>query len=178
MCRTREECELWARATEARLFAKVGKDARSQNYFTVISDLVTLAPTGELNPAQELPHSVTDLLASAIPTNRASGVYFLIEKGEVTYIGQSSNVLSRIDKHRQNGRPFDAFTYMECPKQDLDHLEALYIQALKPRGNISAGRRRAKQAEARLEQIREHGCATTPDDEALNLEPAPGIPAS
>lgn len=40
-----------------------------------------------------------------------SGVYFLYDKGELVYIGQSKNILVRIYQH--NDKVFDTFDYLE-----------------------------------------------------------------
>lgn len=62
---------------------------------------------------------------------RLSGVYFLVHKERVVYVGQSVNVLSRIQEHKKTKR-FDWFTYVPCPAGDLDVLESLYIHFLRP----------------------------------------------
>ena len=40
-----------------------------------------------------------------------SGVYFLYDKGELVYIGQSKNILARIYQHKD--KVFDTFGYLE-----------------------------------------------------------------
>lgn len=40
-----------------------------------------------------------------------SGVYFLYDKGELVYVGQSKNILARIHQHKD--KVFDTFNYLE-----------------------------------------------------------------
>lgn len=39
--------------------------------------------------------------------NAKTGVYLLIHKGMLIYVGSSKNMAGRVMKHRTNGRPFD-----------------------------------------------------------------------
>ena len=63
--------------------------------------------------------------------DRACGVYFLIDRGEVVYVGQSVNVFSRMREHSKS-KKFDSYVYINCSKGDLDILESLYIHVLRP----------------------------------------------
>ena len=68
------------------------------------------------------------------------GVYFLIDRGEVVYVGQSVNVFSRMREHSKS-KKFDSYVYINCSKGDLDILESLYIHVLRPplQGRSSQG---------------------------------------
>jgi hypothetical protein len=87
-----------------------------------------------------------ELVAHSEVYNAACGIYFLIAKECVVYVGQSVNVYARVYTHAQEGsRSFDAYTYIPCRKEQLDVLESLYIHALAPslqgravHGNLSA----------------------------------------
>ena len=63
------------------------------------------------------------------------GVYFLVRRGKVEYVGQSINVNARIATHIQSGKTFDEWCYIPCSPQNLNLIESLYIHALKPPGN-------------------------------------------
>ena len=63
--------------------------------------------------------------------DRACGVYFLIERNEVVYVGQSVNVFSRMREHCKSKR-FDSYSYISCPREDLNVLESLYIHVFRP----------------------------------------------
>jgi len=77
-----------------------------------------------------------------------SGVYALVLRGSVVYIGKSKNILSRVYTHRsmwaakRRGRAvkhiatpgiqFDDFLYCACPEHQLDALEQALIRKYKP----------------------------------------------
>ncbi|MBC8485860.1 MAG: hypothetical protein ISS80_04270 [Candidatus Cloacimonetes bacterium] len=64
------------------------------------------------------------------------GIYFLIEKNDIVYVGQSSEIIHRISNHAKDGNyNFDEFSYIKCPKEFLDNLEAYYIYTFKPKFN-------------------------------------------
>tara|TARA_R100000234_G_scaffold117739_1_gene96753 strand:+ start:19 stop:696 length:678 start_codon:yes stop_codon:yes gene_type:complete len=67
------------------------------------------------------------------PIHRICGVYFLFKGEELIYIGQSINVMGRINTHNIEG--WDTFSYVEVPKSDLDIVEKEYILKYKPRKN-------------------------------------------
>jgi hypothetical protein len=72
--------------------------------------------------------------------DRACGVYFLIDQGEVVYVGQSVNVFSRMREHCKS-KSFNSYSYINCPREDLNVLESLYIHVLRPplQGKSSQG---------------------------------------
>jgi excinuclease UvrABC nuclease subunit len=63
------------------------------------------------------------------------GVYFLIYEGQIIYVGQSMDVCNRHIQHRSEKR-FDRLTYILCPVELLNDLEAAYIMLLKPPLNV------------------------------------------
>lgn len=66
---------------------------------------------------------------------KCCGLYFLIENNEICYVGQSTNIETRIDQHRKSGMTFDFLTWFETPELFRKAIEAYYIQRIKPRKN-------------------------------------------
>ena len=62
------------------------------------------------------------------------GVYMLIDGANVVYVGQSINMLSRLGKHAYD-KNFTHYKVLECNKDELDALEAHYINKFKPKYN-------------------------------------------
>lgn len=88
----------------------------------------------------------TQILAAASSFDRETGVYFLLNKGEIVYIGQSVHIRTRVDMHRQEKKiEFDAVAYVLCDKKDLDFLESMYIYKFSPscNGNTLQGNKAA-----------------------------------
>lgn len=135
---TEDEARAWASHLEGQLEATAKR--YKPRVVPIGPDLVTMVPRLVLDACRQIPHSKLDVLEAAIPTARASGVYFLLSEGEVTYVGQSVDVLHRVARHRREGRAYDAFSYIECERSEMDRLEALYIKAFIPVGNISFGK--------------------------------------
>ena len=101
--------------------------------------LLTSIPTRVLKAIHSVPHSLSDILDAAIPLGTQVGIYFLIKDEEVVYVGQSIEIFRRIGKHRNEGKDFDSFAFIECEKSELDKLEAKYITALAPELNWTFG---------------------------------------
>ena len=79
-----------------------------------------------------------ELIASAQPRRRPfSGIYFLIYRGEIVYVGQSRNVETRIASHSEHDVEFDSWSALECELQDLDDWESHYQQKFKPKFNAA-----------------------------------------
>ena len=68
------------------------------------------------------------------------GVYFLICKGNIVYVGSSKDVMTRITNHRKNmfstGKFFDSYYIMRSNHKDIRQLEPKYIKMFKPKYNI------------------------------------------
>lgn len=62
------------------------------------------------------------------------GVYLLVSDGEISYIGQSVNVIARCSFHRKY-KKFARAVYVPCERQDLDQLEGALIRYFDPPGN-------------------------------------------
>ena len=54
------------------------------------------------------------------------GIYFLVRGNSVVYVGQSINILRRVEEHRRT-KAFDSFAYLICDKSELNILESLYM---------------------------------------------------
>jgi hypothetical protein len=65
------------------------------------------------------------------------GVYFLIKDESVVYVGQSTNIAQRIANHKAT-KDFDTFTYIQCKPENLNTIEAMYIDRLKPKYNYNS----------------------------------------
>jgi hypothetical protein len=63
---------------------------------------------------------------------RLWAVYFLIHKGEIVYVGQSSCLELRLEQHRESGKVFDSVTWLEAPQLFISDIEAFYIWRCNP----------------------------------------------
>ena len=63
------------------------------------------------------------------------GVYLLLLRGRVVYIGSSLNMPTRVATHRTNGRPFDQVFYIATKANERDALERVLIRAINPPQN-------------------------------------------
>lgn len=141
---TEQDANLWAQHLEETIKARRGRYMAREMLVRGGADLVTMVPKIVLDASRDVPHKQQDILESAIPTVKPSGVYFLMRAREVVYVGQSVDVLHRIARHRREGKVFDAFSYIECDECDLDRLETLYIRAFVPRENFALGSTRER----------------------------------
>lgn len=75
-----------------------------------------------------------------VPRNRVSGVYVLTLNGEAVYVGQSRNVVGRIETHfrARKGKRFDRAFWLEVDPAELDQWEGALIRALNPVYNTKA----------------------------------------
>jgi hypothetical protein len=63
------------------------------------------------------------------------GVYLLLLKGKVVYVGSSNNMPKRIVGHRSGSRPFDQVFYIATDKAERLKLETILIRAINPLQN-------------------------------------------
>jgi hypothetical protein len=69
-----------------------------------------------------------------------AGVYMLLLRGEVVYVGQSEDLFSRIGHHfRERDKVFDGCRYTPLPLTDLDAAETALIAQFRPRYNGTPG---------------------------------------
>jgi len=78
--------------------------------------------------------------AAAVQQEKLCGVYFLVKKDRVIYVGQSLHVYSRVNTHHNEGqKKFDSWCYIPCERSQLNLLESLYIHFLQPEENGKSG---------------------------------------
>jgi len=86
--------------------------------------------------------SPTGLLSAAVIAERAipygsaskneGRIYFLLQQGEVVYVGQTMlPAVQRVSMHSKN-KEFDSWHWIPCPIQSLAKTEQAYIAAFKP----------------------------------------------
>ena len=79
-------------------------------------------------------------IETAQPYEPLSGIYFLVEAGQVVYVGKSKHVQERIAQHREYSRfSFDGYSVEPCSPGDLARREAYYIRLLQPKHNSIGG---------------------------------------
>lgn len=83
-----------------------------------------------------------DILDVAEPIRKKCGVYFLIAGGEIVYVGQSTDVDSRVRQHALD-KDFESYHYIEVDQENLNYVESFYIIKLKPILNKKRGGKRA-----------------------------------
>ena len=64
-----------------------------------------------------------------------SGVYLLLRRGRVVYVGSSANCANRIGQHKTNGRAFDKAFYIFADAGERENLERTLIRAIQPEQN-------------------------------------------
>lgn len=142
---TREAAEFWAKELESLTKKQFhGWKTMGDRAPLVQTALMTGIPTRVLEANMAIPYKHKEILEAAIPMQRASGIYFLIRGLEIVYVGQSVDILHRIARHRREGREFDGYAHIICPPEKMDELEAQYIAAFAPSGNVSFGNKSSR----------------------------------
>ena len=86
--------------------------------------------------------------ANAIKWERTPGIYFLLCREEIVYVGKSKNIFPRVLTGEHGAKPrsieFDSWFWIPCPLTKLDATEEHYIIRFNPRCNrdIKTKRRR------------------------------------
>lgn len=80
--------------------------------------------------------ALADKLKTTSATRSGPCIYFLVENGEVVYVGQSTNLSGRLGQH-VGIKPFDQVFYFLVPEDHLFEVENSLIKFLRPRLNIS-----------------------------------------
>lgn len=78
--------------------------------------------------------------ANALSEIAVTAVYFLLDGGEVVYVGKTTNLHSRLQTHISDmkaGRSaaWTSFAYIVCRPEDVGFEEAKYIAKYRPAGN-------------------------------------------
>lgn len=63
------------------------------------------------------------------------GLYFLLSKKKVVYIGVTKNLISRLIAHKSDGKKFDSFRLIECPIRVAIENEKRWIVKFRPKYN-------------------------------------------
>lgn len=115
-------------AQVAMLESKLAKLKHDDGIITAISEI-----TGDVLFRE------SQIVAKSIPWSRIVGVYFLIKRDKVVYVGQSNSLFTRISQH--DNKEFDRYAFIRCEKSQLDRLESLYIHLLQPplNGDVDNG---------------------------------------
>ncbi len=79
-----------------------------------------------------------EIVDSSFSVDGFSGVYFLVAQGKVVYVGQSTNIFSRLQSHSAN-KKFDSIKIITCHRLKLNSLESVYIHSLRPKLNAKHG---------------------------------------
>jgi hypothetical protein len=67
---------------------------------------------------------------------RTPGIYFLLDEGQVVYVGQSINLWARLYDHVCKGKmQFDRYFTLTCKRSELTPLESRYIRKFQPKYN-------------------------------------------
>ena len=71
--------------------------------------------------------------AKVEPLQIVSGVYFLFDRGNVVYVGQSTDVFLRVRQHFNDpAKRFDKWAYLNVAVEDLEMVEREYIDLFQP----------------------------------------------
>jgi len=73
----------------------------------------------------------------AVPWDKFNSVYFLMQKGHVAYVGQTSHLAARLATHVHDGKKFDSVSWRVCRREDMLIIEAFNIEYHNPSLNIS-----------------------------------------
>lgn len=86
-------------------------------------------------PAEDAPLQIREIPGlQALPAySLRPGVYFLVDQGEVVYVGQSMQPMARIAMH--GDKQFDRVYLKPIPSRSLDAVEGALIRLLKPKLN-------------------------------------------
>lgn len=80
--------------------------------------------------------SAGEIVARARQLDEQCGIYFLINGDEIVYVGMSTNVMRRLERHVKEAEiAFDSYYWTPCLAKDLHRLERAYIHALEPKAN-------------------------------------------
>ena len=64
------------------------------------------------------------------------GIYFLLDRFEIVYIGKSINLIQRVGSHiRENVKKFDSYKIIKCDAEFLDVFEGILIILIRPKYN-------------------------------------------
>jgi hypothetical protein len=83
----------------------------------------------------QAPLSTDGVVAKRGTVQPLIGVYLLMFKGAIVYVGSSLHMPKRVAQHRVNGRPFDQVFYIGTTPDEREVLERTLIKAIDPAQN-------------------------------------------
>lgn len=89
----------------------------------------------ETNPNSTNIQTAKDAMWMSSQYITGCGVYILFNAFQLTYIGKSKNVMTRLQQHAKHGRSFDRYTVVPCEEHELDKIERELIARLDPPEN-------------------------------------------
>lgn len=106
--------------------------------FATIINIASLSKPSDLPPVslRAVAGLLVPLPVQSIETTPVPGVYFLVADGEVVYVGQSGNAISRAGSHLGT-KTYDSGWFMRVAPSDLLLVEGEFIRALKPKYNYT-----------------------------------------
>ena len=107
---------------------------RAVNGMPIPRTLYVLGPANSPDCAKPRALTAINGIKQFVGELAVSAVYFLCDKGEVVYVGQSKHLLSRLYCHVKD-KHFDSVFYMHVPRHQLREIETAFIAALKPAYN-------------------------------------------
>ena len=124
----------------------VNKAGRVRTYFrrrgyprialpTIGSPEFVLAYSAALNAERTVPISKLSGGVRHSGSQPLIGVYLLLLRGRIVYIGSSMRMPERVAEHRTNGRPFDQQFYIATTAREREALERVLIRAINPSQN-------------------------------------------
>lgn len=84
-----------------------------------------------------------EAIENSVQAPTYNGIYFLIERGYVIYIGKSSNILVRLGQHAQRIK-FDAYACFSIEKEFTGQVERWLIDKFKPELNKNMNQAKSK----------------------------------
>lgn len=66
-----------------------------------------------------------------------TGIYFLIKRNDVVYIGKTTKYPMRLKYHIHQKLDFDTVKFIECTKDNLAYYEKRWIERFKPAHNLA-----------------------------------------
>lgn len=72
----------------------------------------------------------------AQPFKPLCGLYFLLSFTTIVYVGRSTDIMTRIARHRSEEKAFTDFAYLECSEEEAKLFERWCIALLQPQLNI------------------------------------------
>jgi len=119
----------------------------------ISGDAISLIPEAEVTVREgmkEIRKAVLEAAGKNFCRIRLRGIYFLVLKNQIVYIGQSVDIAGRINQHISEGaKEFDSVSYIPIENEALDSVERSLISLFQPAFN----RQGIRPAVAPLEQV-------------------------